>query len=58
MKVITLSVLILVVLSVMPVVAEEGYSCNAWVINVEEKPVGIETGHIEVQVTVIVNVPR
>ena len=37
MKVITLSVLILVVLSVMPVVADEGYSCNAWVSNVQRK---------------------
>ncbi|MFC1827425.1 hypothetical protein ACFLZQ_05820 [Thermodesulfobacteriota bacterium] len=37
MKVITLSVLILVVLSVMPVVAEEGYSCNAWVSNVQRQ---------------------
>ena len=37
MKVITLSVLILVVFSVMPVVAEEGYSCKDWVSNVQRK---------------------
>ncbi|MBW2472538.1 MAG: hypothetical protein JRE18_10710 [Deltaproteobacteria bacterium] len=37
MKVTILNVLVLIFLSVMPVVAEEGYSCNALVINVEEK---------------------
>ena len=37
MKVTILNVLVLIFLSVMPVVAEEGYSCNDWVSNVEEK---------------------
>jgi hypothetical protein len=32
-----ISVLVLIFLSVMPVVADEGYSCNDLVINVEEQ---------------------
>ena len=37
MKVTILTVLVLIFLSVMPVVAAEGYSCNALVSNVERK---------------------